>query len=150
MAGEGRGDMGRKSGVDGHGCAHCVSDARSLRRGRPATVRPGVKTEDVEASVYEEIERLKREPIADWELEKAKNSTRAAFINSVDTSLSRANLLTNLALFYDDPGLINTLADKMAAVTKEDVRRVANKYLNQSNRTVVVTVPKARGANAGR
>ena len=114
-----------------------------------ANVRPNVKTDDVEAAVYTEIERLKTEPIADWELEKAKNSTRAAFINSVDTSLNRANLLTGYALLYNDPGLINTLPDKIAAVTKEDVRRVASKYLNQANRTVVVTMPKARTANAG-
>jgi predicted Zn-dependent peptidase len=111
-----------------------------------ANVRPNVKTEDVEAAIYAEIERLKTEPIADWELEKAKNSARAAFINSVDTSLNRANLLTGYALLYNDPGLINTLPDKIAAVTKEDVRRVAGKYLNQTNRTVVVTTPKARAA----
>ena len=115
-----------------------------------ANVRPNVKTEDVEAAVYAEIERLKTEPIADWELEKAKNSARAAFINSVDTSLNRANLLTGYALFYNDPGLVNALPDKIAAVTKEDVRRVAAKYLNQTNRTVVVTTPKARAAAAGR
>jgi predicted Zn-dependent peptidase len=111
-------------------------------------VRPNSKTEDVEAAIYAEIERLKTEPIADWELEKAKNSARSSFINAIDTSLNRANLLTEYVLFYNDPGIINTLPDKIAAVTKEDVRRVAAKYLNQSNRTVVVTMPKARGASA--
>ncbi len=98
----------------------------------------------MEAAIYEEIERLKREPIADWELKKAKNSTRAGFINSVDTSLSRANLLTQFAVLYGDPNLINTVPERVAAVTKEDVQRVAQKYLKQTNRTVVVTMPKAR------
>ena len=37
-----------------------------------ATLRPNVKSEDVEALVYAEIDRLKKEPIADWELQKAK------------------------------------------------------------------------------
>jgi hypothetical protein len=41
-----------------------------------ATLRPNVKTEDVEALIYAEIDRLKEEPIADWELNKAKNTTR--------------------------------------------------------------------------
>jgi len=113
-----------------------------------ATLRPNVKPEEVEAAVYEEIERLKREPIADWELEKAVNSTRASFINSLETSLSRANRIAEYAVYFGDPGLINTLPDKVAAVTKDDVRRVAEKYLRQTNRTVVVTVPKAGAGRA--
>ena len=111
-----------------------------------ANLRPGAKTEAVEATVYEEIERLKKEPIADWELQKAKNSTRRAFINNLQSSLSRAINLTQYAIYYNDPGLINVRLDKVAAVTKDDVQRVANKYLRDTNRTVVITMPKARGA----
>ncbi|HET6671133.1 MAG TPA: pitrilysin family protein, partial [Pyrinomonadaceae bacterium] len=111
-----------------------------------ANLRPGIKTEAVEAAIYEEIERIKKEPIADWELQKAKNSTRRAFINNLQSSLSRAINLTQYAIYYNDPGLINTRLDKVAAVTKDDVQRVANKYLRDTNRTVVITMPKARGA----
>ena len=114
----------------------------------PATLRPGAKTDAVEAAVYEEIERLKKEPIADWELQKAKNSTRRAFISNLQSSLSRAINLTQYAIYYNDPGLINARLDKVAAVTKEDVQRVANKYLRDTNRTVVITMPKARTAAA--
>ena len=111
-----------------------------------ANLRPGIKTEAVEAAIYEEIERIKKEPIADWELQKAKNSTRRAFINNLQSSLSRAINLTQYAIYYNDPGLINARLDKVAAVTKDDVQRVANKYLRDTNRTVVITMPKARGA----
>jgi predicted Zn-dependent peptidase len=111
-----------------------------------ANLRPGMKTEAVEAAIYEEIERIKKEPIADWELQKAKNSTRRAFINNLQSSLSRAINLTQYAIYYNDPGLINARLDKVAAVTKDDVQRVANKYLRDTNRTVVITMPKARGA----
>src|ERR671926_625576 len=48
-----------------------------------ATLRPGAKTEDIEAAIYEEIERLKKEPIADWELQKAKNTTRRNLLNNL-------------------------------------------------------------------
>ncbi|HXG63577.1 MAG TPA: pitrilysin family protein [Blastocatellia bacterium] len=111
-----------------------------------ATLRPGQKVEDVEAAIYAEIERLKNEPIADWELQKAKNFTRLGFVNSVQSSLSRALALGRYTVFYNDPGLINTRLDKVAAITAEDVRRVAKKYLTQNNRTVVVTVPKPAGS----
>jgi predicted Zn-dependent peptidase len=110
-----------------------------------ATPRPNVKTEDIEAALYEEIARVQKEPIADWELQKAKNGARRSFINSLQSSLGRANAIGQAAVYYNDPNLINTRLDKVMAVTKEDVQRVANKYLVATNRTVMITVPKATG-----
>jgi predicted Zn-dependent peptidase len=110
-----------------------------------ATPRPNFKNEDVEAAIYDEIARLQKEPIADWELQKAKAGARRAFINSLQSSLGRANNIGQFAVYYNDPNLINTRIDKVTAVTKEDVQRVANKYLVPTNRTVVITVPKASG-----
>jgi len=114
-----------------------------------ATLRPGFKTEDVEAIIYAEINRLKEEPIADWELQKAKNTTRRNFINGLQSSLNRAVTLGQYATYYNEPNLINTRLDKVAAVTKEDVQRVAKKYLLDTNRTIVVTMPKAKAKTAG-
>lgn len=109
-----------------------------------ATLRPGAKTEDVEAVIYAEIERLKKEPIADWELQKAKNTTRRNFINGLQSSLNRAVTIGSYAVYYNEPNLINTRLDKVMAVTKEDVQRVANKYLLDTNRTIVVTMPQPK------
>jgi predicted Zn-dependent peptidase len=109
-----------------------------------ATLRPGIKTEDVEAAIYAEIERLKKEPIADWELQKAKNTTRRNFINGLQSSLNRAVTMGQYTVYYNEPNLMNTRLDKVSAVTKEDVQRVANQYLSANNRTVVVTMPKAK------
>jgi len=109
-----------------------------------ATLRPTVKSEDVEALIYAEIERLKKEPIADWELQKAKNTTRRNFINGLESSLSRAVTLGTWMTYYSDPNLANTRLSKVAAVTKEDVQRVANKYLAETNRVVIVTTPKPK------
>ncbi|HET9478000.1 MAG TPA: pitrilysin family protein [Pyrinomonadaceae bacterium] len=113
-----------------------------------ATLRPNIKTEDVEAAIYEEIERLRKEPIADWELQKAKNTTRRNFINGLQSSLSRAITIGQYTVYYNDPNLINQRLDKVAAVTKQDVQRVANKYLIDINRTVVITMPKAKAKTA--
>jgi zinc protease len=113
-----------------------------------ATLRPGVKTDDIETTIYAEIERLKKEPIADWELQKAKNITRRNLVNGLQSSLSRAITLGQYTTYYNEPGLINTRLDKVAAVTKEDVQRVANKYLVDTNRTVVITMPKAKAKSA--
>ena len=77
-----------------------------------ATLRPNGTTADVEKVIYEEIERLKKEPIADWELQKAKNNTRRGIINGLQNSLSRAITLSQYAVYYNDPGLINSRLDK--------------------------------------
>jgi predicted Zn-dependent peptidase len=103
------------------------------------------KNEEVEAAIYDEIALIQKEPIADWELQKAKAGARRAFINSLQSSLGRANAIGQYATYYNDANLINTRIDKVTAVTKEDVQRVANKYLVSTNRTVVITVPKATG-----
>jgi predicted Zn-dependent peptidase len=115
-----------------------------------ATVAPGKKLEDVEAAINEEIARIQREPIADWELAKAKNSSRRSSIQALQSSLGMATRLTQNAVFYNDPDLINTQFDKIAAVTKEDVQRVANKYLKATNRTVGITMPQAKAAGSTR
>jgi predicted Zn-dependent peptidase len=109
-----------------------------------ATVAPGKKIEDVEAAINEEIARIQREPIADWELAKAKNSSRRSSIQGLQGSLGTATRLTQFAVFYDDPSLINTQFEKIAAVTKDDVQRVAVKYLKPTNRTVAITLPQAK------
>ncbi len=114
-----------------------------------ATVAPGKKVQDVEAAINEEIARIQGEPIADWELAKAKNSARRSSIQGLQGSRGIAIRLTQNAVFYNDPDLINTQFDKIAAVSKADVQRVANKYLKATNRTVGITVPTAKATNAG-
>lgn len=113
-----------------------------------AVVTPGKKLEDVEAIINEEIARLQSEPIADWELEKAKNRARRQAIQSLQSSLGVARSLAENAVAFNDPGLVNTELSKIAAVTKADVQRVAQKYLKATNRTVGHIVPKPKTANA--
>ena len=108
-----------------------------------ATVRPDRKPEQVEAAIYEEIEKLKREPIADWEMHKAKNATRLGYFNSIRGADDRATTLGSLTVKFNDPNLINTKVDKLAAVTAADVQRVAKQYLQQKNRSVLLTLPGA-------
>ena len=113
-----------------------------------ATLRGTSKAADVEAAIYSEIERIQKEGVADWEVQKAKNTTRRNFINGLQSSLNRAINISVWAVYYNEPNLINTRLDKVAAVTKEDVQRVANQYLKATNRTVVITMPKKAAAPA--
>jgi predicted Zn-dependent peptidase len=114
-----------------------------------AMAAPGKALAELERAIDGEIEKVKSGPIATWEMEKARTTARSSFVSNVQSTLSRAILLSEYALFHDDPNLINTRAEKIAAVTAEDVQRVARKYLTAENRTVVITSPKPAAAGKG-
>ena len=114
-----------------------------------AMVAPGKKAEEVEAALYDEIEKVKTGPIADWEIEKAHNSARRQQAGQVTSTLSRAIQLGEYAMFFNDPNLINTRTEKILKVTAADVQRVAQKYLTKENRSVIVTMPKASAGRGG-
>ena len=107
-----------------------------------AIARPGKETAEIEELVYEEIERLQSEPIEDWELEKVQMQLRRQGVQRLQSTLTRAYLLAQYAVYFGDPGLINTMEGKYLQVSKADIQRVARTYLKQSNRTVITTVPK--------
>ncbi len=65
---------------------------------------------------------------------------------ALQSTLFRAIQIGLYAVYYNDPGLINTIDQKYAAVTKEDIMRVAQKYFRDTNRTVVTTVPAKKSA----
>jgi len=114
-----------------------------------ATLQPGKDPAAVEAAVYEEIDKLKETPIAEWELDKARNNARRNAASALGSTLRRAIMLTEYAAFYDDPNLINTRTDRVLKVTAADVQRVAAKYLTKENRSVVTTMPKAGPGRGG-
>src|SRR4029079_19392475 len=68
-----------------------------------ATLRPNVKTEEVESALYADIERLKKEPIADWERQNATTTTRRNLINGLQSALTRAITIGQYATYYNDP-----------------------------------------------
>jgi zinc protease len=107
-----------------------------------AAVRSEQNIGAVESEIYEQIERLQREPIADWELAMAKNSIATRYLDRMSSSVMRAIFIGVYAVDFNDPGRINSYLDRIAAVTKEDVRRVAAAHLRSGNRTVLVTMPK--------
>jgi zinc protease len=114
-----------------------------------STVQVDKPVADLEAGIYAEIEKVKAGPIADWEIDKARNNQKRAFISGLGSSLQRAVLLGQYAMFWNDPNLINTRADRLGKVTAADVQRVAKQYLTQANRSVVVTNPKTQTAGKG-
>ncbi len=96
---------------------------------------------DVEAAIYEEVERLKNEPVSARELQKVKNNFAAM---AVRRTSSNFHLLVQL-IQYEGGGdwkSINTEIPGILKVTAEDIQRVAEKYLVKENRTVATYTRK--------
>jgi predicted Zn-dependent peptidase len=51
-----------------------------------------------------------------------------------------------LTTFFGEPERINTELDRYRAVTPEDVRRVAERYLGEDNRVVLTYIPRVEVA----
>jgi zinc protease len=110
-----------------------------------ATPTPGKSIADLEAAIDAEFEKVKTGPIADWELEKARVSTRRGYVASLGSSLQRAIIMSQNAMFYNDPDLLAKRQARIEKVTAADVQRVAKQYLVKTNRSVVITMPKVSG-----
>jgi zinc protease len=110
---------------------------------------PGKPVAELEQAIDAEVERLKAGPIEPWEIEKARNIAKRSLVASLTSSLSRAVMLSQLAVYYNDPNLINTRYERLSAITAADVQRVAAKYFTPQNRTVVITTPKAAAPAPG-
>lgn len=101
---------------------------------------PGKEVADVEEALDQEIKRLKKEPVSDKELTKAKNQIEAGFIYAQDSLFSQAMLLAE----YEISGswkMIDDYISSIRKVTPEDIQRVARRYLIDENRTVGILVP---------
>lgn len=108
-----------------------------------ATPRFPYRTDQLEAVIYEEIERIAREgPHAD-EVERVRNQIAAGSIRAMRSNLGLAFQLAGAEAQLGDWRESFRDADRLRAVTPEDVRRVARAYLTQANRTVATLVRKA-------
>lgn len=101
----------------------------------------GVTPEELEASLNAEIEKVKNEVMSDLEFQKLRNQVENDFISGYSTMAGIAEALANYQMYYGDANLINTEIERYMNVTKEDVQRVAKKYLTEKNRVVLYYLP---------
>jgi len=99
------------------------------------TVRDGRTLEEFETALNVQIERLIGEAVSEEELAKVRKQTKAQFAYTVERVSSQAQWLGFMEML-GDWHMFDTFADRLSAVTAEQVQHVAEKYLRPSNRTV--------------
>ncbi|MBI4843438.1 MAG: insulinase family protein [Nitrospirae bacterium] len=107
------------------------------------TPMPGKKIEDVENSLYAEVEKIKAAPPDITEVRKAKNQIQADFVMNQDSIFYQAMILAEFELI-GDWRLKDRYIDGIEKVTPEDVQRVAVEYIIPDNRTVGTLIPVKR------
>ncbi len=92
----------------------------------------GVKMEDAETAVNEELKKLRQEGISQRELDKVKNKTESMMAFE---DMSTTNRAASLAIYelLGDADLINTELDRYRAVTSEEIRNESNIIFDERN-----------------
>lgn len=106
-------------------------------------VNIGNTPEDLEKAMMAEIDRVKNEPIDDREFQKLKNQIENDFVSSNSTMRGIAESLADYHVYFGDANLINSEIERYMSVTKEDIQRVAKKYLTSDNRVTLYYLPKS-------
>jgi zinc protease len=106
------------------------------------TPSEGKTVADVEAALRAEIERLVREGVTEEELARVKAQVVAGHVFQLDSMFFQAmqiGQLESIGLSYRD---VDIILRKLQAVTPEQVRDVAKKYLKDDNLTIAVLDPQ--------
>ena len=104
--------------------------------------------EEVENAIYEELDKLKTEPITDRELQRVKNQIDAMQIRQLGSNMGIVFQLAMGELFFGNYKNIFTYYDRVKQVTKQDIMDIAKKYLVEKNRTVAYRVKKEEAKEA--
>ena len=92
----------------------------------------GIKIEDADKAVCEQLQKIQADLIEDSELQKVKNKTESIIAFEDMSIMSRASSLANYELL-GDADLMNTELDRYQAITSEDIREYSKLIFDEAN-----------------
>jgi zinc protease len=110
-------------------------------------VLPGKKREAVEKSVLDILKKLTETPVEPAELKRAKQSVLADAIFSRESVHGLADSIAR-GVTVSSLDELKSYLPRILAVSADDVKRVAGKYLALDRRVVLWSLPKKEGAGA--
>jgi len=96
----------------------------------------GHTAQEMAGPIHEEIEKLKTQDVTDEELRSIKTRAKADLIRGLNENQGLAIQLGEYEAYYGDWRELFREINRIDAVSKADIRRVANKTFTEGNRTV--------------
>ncbi len=97
---------------------------------------------EIQQVIDEEVAKIRTELISEREYQKLQNQFENSYVSQNATSEGVAHSLAEYYLLYGDVKLINSEIDIYRSITREEIREVANKYLQTNQRLVLDYLPK--------
>ena len=104
----------------------------------------------MQKAIQDEIAKLKTQDVTDEELQMFKTRSKADLIRGLASNEGLAQQLAIYQTRYGDWRELFRYLDKVDKVSKADIRRVANKAFQESNRTIGTIEPVSEPAPAGK
>lgn len=109
----------------------------------------GVQTKNesagaVVSEILKQMKRIRQEPVSEKELEEAKAYLTGSFPRKLETNRKIADFLTAVEFYGLGLDYIEKYAKYINSVTREDVLRVANKYLDPESYILIVVADKSK------
>ncbi len=114
-----------------------------------ATQGPDADLSEIRKVINNNIEKVKAEGVTAEELAKARNQMLKRVVTQNLTIDTKTRMLGLSALVLGDTSRVNTMLDEIRAVKRQDLQRVANKYLTNEQSLTIIVKQNMTGAMAG-
>jgi predicted Zn-dependent peptidase len=110
-------------------------------------LKPDSNPERAEQALYSELESLAARGLSARELEKSKNNLKSHLLQGLATNSGKAQALGSYEQLLGSWRASLDLASRYDAVTTEQVRGAAARYLVAEKRSVATLLPSRRGSS---
>jgi zinc protease len=107
-------------------------------------VKPGIEYKESLDIVYNELYKMRTTKVTDAELEKAKTQVMKDLVDSLKTMDGKARALAVNEIVTGTYESLFTDLDKYQAVTADDIKKMSEKFTNQTQRSIIVLEPKEK------
>jgi predicted Zn-dependent peptidase len=103
----------------------------------------GGNLEDVENAINTEIDKVINDLVTEDEFQMAMAAKELQLANGLISLANKAEMFADNYTYFKDASRINKQMENYSALTREDLRDVARKYLNKNNRAVLYYLPES-------